>query len=154
MTLTSKFRTAFWLKSGFSFILFMAGLTLFLYSVFMGGHFHFDIITLIGFLLIPFSLFYLFKFLFADLKTITLTEKEMIVYYLITKEKHRFLYSDLVTFDTTTTGGSVLPGMPGHTILGINLTNKRYLELRNDIYENYNELTYILFTKYKEREIQ
>lgn len=101
MTLTSKFRTAFWLKSGFSFVLFMAGLTLFLYSVFMGGHFHFDIITLIGLLLIPFSLFYLFKLLFADLKTITLTENEIIVDYLITKEKNRFSYSDLVTFDTT-----------------------------------------------------
>jgi hypothetical protein len=54
---------------------------------------------------------------------------------------------------TTSTGGTMLPGLPGHTILGINLTDERYLELRNDIYENYDEITYILFTKYKERAI-
>jgi hypothetical protein len=45
----------------------------------------------------------------------------------------------------------MLPGIPGHTILGINLKDERYLELRNDIYENYDEITYILFSKYKER---
>ncbi len=151
MTLKSKFRTAFWLKSGFSFLLFLGGIFLFVFSIFVGGHFHFDIITFIGILLIPFSLFYIFKFLFADLKTITLSENEMIVYYLITKEKMIYPFSDIVTFDTTSTGGTMLPGIPGHTILGINLTDERYLELRNDIYENYDEITYILFSKYKER---